>query len=246
LFVFVGRATRCCRGGFVRLWCSPWPHGFGRAFGVPREMTRGNAAVSGSVRSLAIDSVITGMRTVRRAFTIGDDRPSMACVAMACRAPRPESHPAGQCHDDLPSSEGRVGGSLRNVSNDDRRACVVLTTSSVTAGPRSRRRWLAIDGRQGARKRASRGFGRGARSGGPARILVVRAATSAVGPRCGRTPRRSSPGCRRRRAGAPTFAVGRPPSSRGCDEPGVDGGPKPRGGVHPKGWVPARERTLES
>jgi hypothetical protein len=223
------RATRCGRGGVRSTPASVWPDGLGRHGGPRGGDTRKRGRPRGRARSLAIEHVIRRMLTARRELTIGDDRPGDDARSVKRVTRLARSHiRRGRCRDDT----AFFGGSGR------RHAAPHRTTNVVPArrSRRARHRGFPVALSMACRRRPSRGLGivlpdlgRGARferSGSDPRDPIV---TSAVGPRCVRSASVGRlRGGRWRRFGALTLAVRRPPSSRGSDEPGADGGPKPR------------------
>jgi hypothetical protein len=103
--------------------------------GAPRgDDTRKRGHLGG--RSVACDRPFDPwMPAVRRKLTIGDDRPVIGRRSVGVSLPRSESNPTGTVMRRL-AFFGRSGRRLAAyVSNDYRRACVLLTTSSPPRAP---------------------------------------------------------------------------------------------------------------
>lgn len=193
---------------------SVWPSGLGRSFRVPRgDDTRKRGRLGG--RSVACDrSFDLWMLAVRCGLTIGDDRPVIdrRSVGVSLASLGVKSDGDARC-DDWFSSESRVGGSLRSI----RTIHVVLACSSRPA----RHRGFPSVSTMACHRRPA---GSSVVSVPASAVSLTRAVrlessdskqTSAVGPRCPDLFGGRHHGCRRRRFGAPTHAVGRPPPREG-------------------------------
>jgi len=193
---------------------SVWPSGLGQLFGVPRgDDTRKRGRLGG--RSVACDRLIDPwMLAVRCGLTIGDDRPVIGrrSVGVSLASFGVTSDGDGDTTIWL-SSESRVGGSLRSI----RTIHVVPACSSRQA----RHRGLPHVSTVACHRRPAGGLVESVPASVVALARAVRLESSdskrisAVGPRCPGLFGDRHRGCRRRRFGAPTLVVGRPPPREG-------------------------------
>jgi hypothetical protein len=212
-----------------------WPHGLGWSVGDPRRGdTRKRGHLSGRVGRLR-PAVSHGVHVACCVRSTGDGRTRVAGAAWACSSPRSESHPTGTISR-RQSFLRRAGSEARcECSNEDRRACVSLMASSPPRASFQRRRWLAIAGRVGARKRATwlRPWGSLGRSGSGPRDPTATSASVHGRSTCfgGSSP------------WVPTAPLRRSDLRVGSR---AGSGPKPARRCRSERMGPARERTLES